>query len=270
MIQNTVSQRIAKMVDHFTKGNKSAFAKEVGISNQSLGEIVGPKQGSPSFAALQKIALAYPSVSLHWLVLGEGGEEIVFELTDEDKAHKLEQYAGEVEHHTRQLYDLGYLSSEEYLPSTNDIDKLRTQEELSRIELIEAVERERKFARVMQHAQERAGHEGVQQKEIKPTIAQQELALAEEQYLIAVRNRMRAERAQIGFSTDSSTAVYRLDDGGEPDTNSLYGGRLSTRLSISNESAEELVKSGKIRATYIDGEGYRITEQAVRIFLGEF
>ena len=47
-----MSERIAQMVEHFHKGNKSAFAKAVGISNQSLGEIVGARQSAPSFTAL--------------------------------------------------------------------------------------------------------------------------------------------------------------------------------------------------------------------------
>lgn len=72
MEQESVNQRIAELVQHYKKGNKSAFAKAVGISNQSLGEILGGRQSAPSFAALQKIALAYPQVRMEWLVLGQG------------------------------------------------------------------------------------------------------------------------------------------------------------------------------------------------------
>lgn len=68
----TISERIAQMVQHFNKGNKSAFAKAVGISNQSLGEMVGERQGAPSFAALQKMLTAFPEVSPEWLVFGRG------------------------------------------------------------------------------------------------------------------------------------------------------------------------------------------------------
>jgi hypothetical protein len=67
-----VSERIAQMVDYFHKGNKSAFAKAVGISNQSLGEIVGARQSAPSFAALQKMLTAFPEVRMEWLVMGKG------------------------------------------------------------------------------------------------------------------------------------------------------------------------------------------------------
>jgi hypothetical protein len=72
MEQTSVSERIAQMVQHFTKGNKSAFAKTVGISNQSLGEIVGARQSAPSFTALQKMLEAFPQVRIEWLVMGRG------------------------------------------------------------------------------------------------------------------------------------------------------------------------------------------------------
>jgi hypothetical protein len=87
MEQGTVNERIAKMVEHFHRGNKSAFAKAAGISNQSLGEIVGARQSAPSFAALQKILTAFPEVSISWLVMGEGTmlpEEHVSELIEPD------------------------------------------------------------------------------------------------------------------------------------------------------------------------------------------
>jgi hypothetical protein len=71
-MQTSVNERIAKMINHFKKGNKSAFAKEVGISNQSLGEIVGARQSLPSFTALQKIIIAFPQVRIEWIVMGKG------------------------------------------------------------------------------------------------------------------------------------------------------------------------------------------------------
>lgn len=72
MEQSTVNQRIKILVDTFSAGNKSAFAKRVGISNQSLGEIVGQRHSSPSFPALQKLLKAFPQLCTDWLLLGEG------------------------------------------------------------------------------------------------------------------------------------------------------------------------------------------------------
>jgi len=70
--QKSVNQRIAELVYYYNKGNKSAFAKAVHISNQSLGAILGSRQSVPSLAALQKIGVALPQVRMDWLVLGEG------------------------------------------------------------------------------------------------------------------------------------------------------------------------------------------------------
>lgn len=70
--EDTVNARINELVNFFSQGNKSAFAKAIGISNQSLGEIVGRRQSAPSFAALQKIFVAFPQVRMQWLILGHG------------------------------------------------------------------------------------------------------------------------------------------------------------------------------------------------------
>jgi excisionase family DNA binding protein len=258
----TVNQRIAEMINHFTKGNKSAFAKAVGISNQSLGEIVGSRQSAPSFAALQKIALAYPTVSLHWLVLGEGGSDIRFEMTDEDDYHDLERLADELEDGTSKQMDAE--KEPTAAQSENSLWELRAAEETARVELGNVIERHWDARRAQAQSQ-KPGSKDSEAEKVALNLAQEDRILHEAKYVEAVRNRIRAERALFGFGTDSGTAVYRLGEQGEP--GSLYGGLLSKRLSISNEAAEELVKSGKIRATYIDGEGYRITEQAVRIFL---
>jgi len=70
MEQGSVNERIKMLVEHFAKGNKSAFARAVGISNQSLAEILGARQSAPSFAALQKILTAFPQVRMEWFVFG--------------------------------------------------------------------------------------------------------------------------------------------------------------------------------------------------------
>ncbi len=257
------------MLDFFAKGNKSAFAKAVGISNQSLGEIVGGRQNAPSFAALQKIALAYPSVSLHWLVLGEGP---MFEMTDNDPAHKLELFASEVADRIEEMVQSGELPPSAArlttgYPSVSNLLQLRQIEEVERSGLVGAIEFER-IVRSVHHRKAQANEVLSEKEVIELTHAEAERLAAEKSYTDAARNRIRAERALLGYETSSVTMVYRL--GVEGDSDSLYDGLLSHRLNISNEAAERLVKDGKIHATYIDGEGYRITEQAVRTFLGEF
>jgi hypothetical protein len=72
MKESTVNQRFEKIVEHFAKGNKSAFAKSIDVSSQGLGEILGGRQSAPSFALLQKLFASYPQVRMSWLIMGEG------------------------------------------------------------------------------------------------------------------------------------------------------------------------------------------------------
>lgn len=71
-MENTVNERIKILVDELASGNKSSFARSIGISNQSLGEIIGGRQSAPSFAALQKLFASFPQVRMEWLIMGYG------------------------------------------------------------------------------------------------------------------------------------------------------------------------------------------------------
>jgi DNA transposition AAA+ family ATPase len=115
--QTTVNQRLEKLVDHFSQGNKSAFAKTVGVSSQGLGEILGGRQSAPSFLLLQKLFIAYPQVRMPWLILGEGSMLVTQPNTDAVKAlqDKID--------YANQDYKVKY----ERLQLAN-IDKQRTQE----------------------------------------------------------------------------------------------------------------------------------------------
>ncbi len=86
------------MVEQFKQGNKSAFAKACGISNQSLAEILGNRQSAPSFAALQKILIGFPEVRVEWLVMGKGAmlSEVPF-IHDDDAARLNEEVREEKE-----------------------------------------------------------------------------------------------------------------------------------------------------------------------------
>lgn len=187
----------------------------------------------------------------------------MFELTDEDRAHRLELLASDIED---KADELGVADSFNQLDE-NRLFVLQKEEEIQRAELNDAHEAELAVRRT-NYQKEKAGEQLTVEDNEKLSKAESERKTAETLYTYAARKRIRAERILLRFETDSTTAVYRLGD--EPDPSRLYGGLLSIRLNISNEAAESLVRSGEIRAAYIDGEGYRITEQAVRIFLGEF
>lgn len=186
----------------------------------------------------------------------------MLELVDEDGAHALEQFASEVEDKAEEL---GVADSFSYLDE-GMLFVLRKEEEVQRAEMNDAFEA-LLAARRKNHQKANEGERLTAEDNEVLSKAESQMQSAEALYLYAVRKRKRAERILLSFETDSTTAVYQL--GEKHDHSRLYGGLLSTRLNISNEAAEKLVKSGKIKAAYIDGEGYRITEGAVRTFLGE-
>ena len=74
--------------------------------------------------------------------------------------------------------------------------------------------------------------------------------------------RLAAEAEQAALS-----AVYCLS--GPPDPACSHGGLLTQRLRISERSAYELLREGKIRYTCAGKKNYRVSELAVREFLGD-
>lgn len=76
------------------------------------------------------------------------------------------------------------------------------------------------------------------------------------------RARLTAEAEQAALSV-----VYRLS--GEPDPARPYGGLLTQRLDISERSAYDLIREGKLRYTCAGKKNYRVSELACREFLGD-
>jgi excisionase family DNA binding protein len=76
------------------------------------------------------------------------------------------------------------------------------------------------------------------------------------------RQRLAAEAEQAALST-----IYRLS--GEPDETRPYGGLLTRRLDISLSTAYALLSEGSLRYTCTGKKNYRVTERAVREYLGD-
>ena len=74
--------------------------------------------------------------------------------------------------------------------------------------------------------------------------------------------RVAAEAEQVALS-----AVYCLS--GAPDPSCPHEGLLTKRLRISERTAYSLVREGKIRYTCAGMKNYRVSELAVREFLGD-
>jgi hypothetical protein len=255
MGQTTVNQRIEALVEHYSRGNKSAFAKVVGITSQSLGEIIGGRQSAPSFIALQKIALAYPSVRLEWLLLGEG--KMLKPIEPNLEAANLEALAGQMlsQEDDYESRTGSKLPGRVVMPSENELLALLDKEDELR-------------ARLKHFKYLESGDPVVPWDELTPerqkTITAQR-AETHTEYLATLRARMLMERAML--RQDAATNVYRI--AGEADASKTYSGLLSERLNLDEEITLELVKQGHIKSVFIDGEGYLVSEQAVRKFLGE-
>lgn len=76
------------------------------------------------------------------------------------------------------------------------------------------------------------------------------------------RQRLAAEAEQAALSV-----LYRLS--GKPDESRPYGGLLTRRLDISLSTAYSLITEGKLRYTCAGQKNYRVSELAVREFLGD-
>jgi excisionase family DNA binding protein len=76
------------------------------------------------------------------------------------------------------------------------------------------------------------------------------------------RDRLAAEAEQSALSN-----VYRLS--GKLDPARPYGGLVTKRLDISERTAYELIRSGRLRYTCAGAKNYRISEAACREFLGD-
>lgn len=68
----TIAERLAKLIDHFAKGNKAAFGRHADIQSGVLAGMLGGRMSKPGFEILQKILTAYPTIEPLWLLFGRG------------------------------------------------------------------------------------------------------------------------------------------------------------------------------------------------------
>lgn len=66
-----IQERIQEVIDTLYNGNKRLFANSVGISPTTLENVVGIRQGNPSYLLLYKIC-SNANINTHWLITGEG------------------------------------------------------------------------------------------------------------------------------------------------------------------------------------------------------
>lgn len=67
----TINERFQTIIDILFNGNKRAFAIHVGVSPTVVENVVGKRQGKPSFDFLEKVC-ANANISAEWLLMGNG------------------------------------------------------------------------------------------------------------------------------------------------------------------------------------------------------
>lgn len=79
----TINERFNKIIKALFGGNKSAFANAIGVTPSVIDNIVGKRQGNPSFEVLEKVS-AIAEINLDWLI-ADRGEPFDFRSEDEKK-----------------------------------------------------------------------------------------------------------------------------------------------------------------------------------------
>lgn len=67
----TINERFGKIIRVLYGGNKSAFASAIGVAPSVVDNIVGRRQGKPSFEVIEKVS-ALAEVNTEWLITGKG------------------------------------------------------------------------------------------------------------------------------------------------------------------------------------------------------
>ena len=76
----TINERFNKIIKALFGGNKSAFANTIGVAPSVIDNIVGKRQGNPSFEVLEKVS-AIAEINLEWLI-ADWGEPFDFRSED--------------------------------------------------------------------------------------------------------------------------------------------------------------------------------------------
>lgn len=67
----SINERVQSLIEAEFKGNKSLFASTIGVRPTVVENVVGKRQGKPSYDVIEKIC-ANANVSPKWLLTGEG------------------------------------------------------------------------------------------------------------------------------------------------------------------------------------------------------
>ena len=81
----SINDRFGKIIRTLYGGNKSAFASAIGVAPSVVENIVGKRQGKPSFDVVEKVC-AIAEVNTTWLITGRGD---AFDFRPEEDTEKI-------------------------------------------------------------------------------------------------------------------------------------------------------------------------------------
>lgn len=87
-MENTINDRYKTIIKEVFGGNKSLFAKSIGVTPSVLEYIVGKNTGKPSYSLIEK-TLKIEGLSADWLILGRGSMFIRYETQEECKREEV-------------------------------------------------------------------------------------------------------------------------------------------------------------------------------------
>lgn len=238
MEQDSVNQRLNLIVDTFERGVKAAFARKAGISAQGVQELLAGRKGDPSFKVLVRILENYPTVDANWLVLGRGNM-----LREEISSNS---------------------SAQVMMPQTKDIIALVRQAVVEQTEKFQA--NQQVFAAQLNEQILRERVEDISGLENEAAICRRgeskkdAVRLAEIQRAVELLKTSQVKEGEI-------VEAFNYTINGVVDSTKPFGGSLAKRLGITESEAREVVTSGHISSLHIEGQGYTITEKAVRRYL---
>lgn len=67
----SINERFSQIITALFNGNKSAFASAIGVTPSVVDNIVGKRQGKPSFDVVEKVS-ALAEMNINWLITGKG------------------------------------------------------------------------------------------------------------------------------------------------------------------------------------------------------
>lgn len=67
-----INKRIDTLIQDICDGNKRLFSRKINVAATVIENIVGKRQGKPSFEVIEKIVFAIENINADWLITGRG------------------------------------------------------------------------------------------------------------------------------------------------------------------------------------------------------